>query len=346
MRRFVSFSVGVFLTTLFSLWAVSFCAHAQDRRPETAPLLGGSPIDLSASPVALILTREYMCTGLLVGAQEVLTAGHCIAATASEFVVVVGNEKHLVTTVVRNSQFNVDAPATLAFIKHDLGMLLLKSPVTTVAPVPVLNDLPTVDGDTLSIIGRGANEQPDADQPLGNGRQANFLVNDANGSVIVTTNLVLDGTTCPGDSGAPVFRSIGGSLFAVGVVSAGTSFTRENGTCVSSGRGLSVFVDLQSEFSKLFLSQFDGVKVASGRTLFVADKLVQLSQRVTTKNVSTRAPKIIRELLKLRKFASQEQLQIISRMIRTLRTLTRRQGIKAQSAAVRNMRIELGKLKI
>lgn len=345
MRRFVSFSVAVFFTTLFSFWAVPLSAHAEVQRPETAPLLGGSPIDLSASPVALILTREYMCTGLLVGAQEVLTAGHCIASAASDFVVVVGNEKHLVTTVVRNEQFNVESPATLAYIKHDLGMLLLKTPVTTVAPVPVLNDLPTVDGDTLSVIGRGANEQPDADQPLGNGRRAEFLVDDANGAVIVTTNLVLEGTTCPGDSGAPVFRSIGGSLFAVGVVSAGTSYTRESGKCVSSGRGLSVFVDLQSEFSKLFLSQFEGVKIASGRTLFVADKLVQLSQRVTTKNVSTRAPKIIRELLKLRKYASQEQLEIIARMVRTLRTLARKQGIKAQSAAVKNLRVELAKLK-
>lgn len=346
MRRFVSFSVARFFVTLFSVWAVSFSTSAQSRVPETAPLLGGSPTDLSASPVALILTREYMCTGLLVGAQEVLTAGHCIASAASDFVVIVGSEKHSVTTVVRNSQFNVDAPATLAFIKHDLGMLLLTTPVTTVTPVPVLNDLPTTDGDTLSVIGRGANEVPDSEQPLGTGRRADFLVDDANGSVIVTTNLVLDGTTCPGDSGAPVFKTIGGSLFAVGVVSAGTSFTRDNGRCVSSGRGLSVFVDLQSEFSKLFLSQFDGVKSASGRTLFVAEKLVQLSQRVTTRNVSSRAPKLIRELLKLRKYASTEQLSIISRMVRTLRSVSQKRGDKAHTAAVRNLKIELGKLRI
>lgn len=344
MRRFVYLSVAALFVTLFSAWTAPFYASAQDRVPPTAPLLGGSPTDLSASPVALILTREYMCTGLLVGRQEVLTAGHCIASAASDFVVIVGSEKHQVSTVVRNSQFNVDAPATLAFIKHDLGMLLLSTPVTSVPPVPVLNDLPTTDGDTLSVIGRGANEQADSEQPLGVGRRADFLVDDANGSVIVTTNLVLDSTTCPGDSGAPVFRSIGGTLFAVGVVSAGTSFTRSNGRCVSSGRGLSVFVDLQSEFSKLFLAQFDGVLLASGRTLFVAEKLVELSQRVTTRNVNTKAPRLIRELLKLRKYANVDQLSIISRMIRTLRSLSQKRGSKAQSEAVRNLRIELAKL--
>ncbi len=313
--------------------------RAEGHRPTLAQLLGGSQIDLSQSPVALILTNEYMCTGLLVGKHEVITAGHCLAAQASEFTVQVGTEKHSVSQVVRSAAFSEGAPATLAFIKYDLGMILLDSPVETVQPASVLNDLRITSGDTLTVIGRGANELPNREQALGEGRTGDFLVDDANGSVIVTTSLIKKSSTCPGDSGAPVFKRIGNATFAVGVVSAGTNFANSQGKCVVNGRGLSVFVDLQSETSQLFLSQFDGVQHASGRALFVAERLQKLTSRITTTSIKARAPKLIKELVKLRQLASEEQRISINTMIRSLRSLGSSSSRKAHTSILRKLRI-------
>ena len=313
-------------------------AFADQSRPSLAPLLGGSKVDLSKSPVALILTNEYMCTGLLVGKYEVVTAGHCLAAQSSEFIVRVGNEEHSVKQVVRSAAFSENSPATLAFIKYDLGMLLLDSPVESIQPAPVLRDLRITQGDTVTVIGRGANELLRGEEELGQGRIGEFLVDDANGSVIVTTSLVKKSSTCPGDSGAPVFKRIGESLLAVGVVSAGTNFTNSQGRCVVNGRGLSVFVDLQSESSQLFLSQFDGVKYASGREQFVAERLQQLTSRITASTLKVRAPKLIKELVKLRSLASGEQRLTIASMIRTLRALQANNSRKNHVTVLRKLR--------
>ncbi len=313
------------LSPLFSLCAPLLLAvplttsPADAQRPRTEALLGGTDTDLSSSPIALILTKKFLCTGLLVGPQQILTAGHCMDASASEYRVIVGTKKFLVDGVFRSAAYDPLGPVTLGTIQYDLGMLTLTSPVEEVAPSPILQDLPLRPRDSVTVFGRGTNELPDAIQGLGTGRVGNLKVEDVNGAVIITSTGSADVATCPGDSGAPLFRSVAGYTVTAGVVSAGTNDADAAGMCRPSKGGISVFVDLQSPSSRSFLSQFPEVQYLSGRKVSFLSGVNELAPRLTGTNVAKNGTKLVSQFTKLRRFADPLRAPILNAVIRSLK---------------------------
>jgi hypothetical protein len=329
-RSFLFFSACAALL----LTAASLTSSAYAELPRTEALLGGTTADLSNSPVALILTKKFLCTGLLIGPQLILTAGHCMEASASEYRVIVGTKKFLVDNVFRSAAYDPLGPVTLGTIQYDLGMLTLSSPVTEVAPLPVLQDLPLRPRDSVTVVGRGTNELPDSIQDIGTGRTGNLKVEDVNGAVIITSTGSSDVATCPGDSGAPLLRSFGGYTVTAGVVSAGTNGADAAGVCRPSRGGISVFVDLQSPSSQSFLAQFPGVEYLSGRKVSFLSGVNELAPRLTNSNITRNGTRLVSQFAKLRRFADPLRTPILDTVIRSLKTASSSRSRAKKSAAL------------
>lgn len=236
-------------------------------------IIGGSFVDLTGGPVALIMTSTYICSGVLVGPSEVLTAGHCTAegAPAADYSVVVGGASYGVSATFYNPSYDpigdvvVNAP-------YDTGMLLLSSPVIGTDPIPVLRDLPVEVGDPATIYGYGTNENSGLPgrEPTENGKRANMTVEDTSGGLLSSSHVFngANASTCAGDSGGPMVQSISGHVAVVGSLSIGTN-ALSGSTCTLADGGYYSYVDLQSETSKSFLENFAGVTILKGQRVYV-----------------------------------------------------------------------------
>lgn len=249
-------------------------------------IIGGSFVDLTGGPVALILTSSYICSGVLVGPSEVLTAGHCTAtaAPANDYSVVVGGGTYGVSSVHFNSSYDVSGDV-VENAPYDTGMLLLSSPVTGATPIPVLRSLPVEVGDPATIYGYGTNENsglPDRD-PTENGKRANIYVEDVSGGLLSSSHLfgLVNASTCAGDSGGPMVQAIAGHSAVVGSLSIGTNGISSS-TCFLSDGGYYSYVNLQSETSRSFLGQFAGVRVITGPRIFVESAAKQAKRDLTS----------------------------------------------------------------
>lgn len=312
---------------------------AQTLPPVTSqPLLGGSAIDLSNSPVALILTNDYMCSGVLIGQREVLTAGHCSLSSAEEYFVVVGQKKYKVAGVFTHVGYKDNAPVTLYTVRFDLGMLVLTEDVTDITPVSLLADLPIKSGAKLTVIGRGSNEFASKTQSIGEGRIGEVTVDDSNGFVVVSSRSTTKVSTCAGDSGGPVFRIIDGVLTLAGIVSAGTNSVSSSGVCSTrdSRSGVSLFVNLQSSVSSDFLKQFGGLQTVSGSELLFQEGLKTLLPQVSSIRSATKAAQLELKLRKLLQFkgAGTERVTLLTALIRNIRAASRATSRTGLTAAV------------
>ena len=236
-------------------------------------IIGGSFVDLTAGPVALITTSTYLCTGVLIGPSEVLTAGHCTAegVPVSDYNVLVGGATYGVSAAYYNPSYDPNGDV-VTYAPYDTGMLILSSSVTGTTPVAVLQDLPVEVGDPATIYGYGSNEDsgtPGRD-PTANGKRANIYVEDVSDGLLSSQHSYagVSASTCAGDSGGPMVQSVSGHLAVIGSLSIGTN-AYGNGTCTLSDGGLYSYVDLQSQTSQDFLGQFAGVRYVSGNRIYV-----------------------------------------------------------------------------
>jgi hypothetical protein len=213
-------------------------------------------------------------------------------------------------------------------------MLVLAEPVLDVAPVPVLSDLPIKPRDSFSVVGRGINETPESAQNLGAGRVGTIAAEDVNGTVIIASNSSSSSSTCPGDSGGPLLRNIGGFTAIAGVVSAGTNDADEAGRCIPSRSELSVFVDLQSASSRAFLAQFAGIKFLSGRNVALLTGVNSLAHKVTPTNIVRRGTLLASQFSKLKKFADGPRSTLLNTVIRSIRTAASARTKSRVNAAV------------
>jgi V8-like Glu-specific endopeptidase len=312
MKRVVSLIGRAVIAAALTAMTIVGSARAQEHAPVTSPLLGGEHVDLSNSPVALVATNNYICTGLLVGLQEVLTAAHCIAADASEFVVVVGGKKYYASQVFYNAAFKQDAPVSIANIQYDLGMIILKEPVTTVAPIAVLRDRHVSAGEPAAIFGYGTNETSgDAEQSILDWSKYGVVkISDVAQGLIASTHTSSKVSSCPGDSGGPLLQNLAGYIVSVGVVSSGQNDADKDGYCHLSEDGVSLFVDLQSSASQRFLANFPGVQYASGKHIILLDQANKLTPAVNNlfsarpgRALSSKAGSVARSFAKLRPYA-------------------------------------------
>jgi hypothetical protein len=222
----------MFRRALILSWLVCFAAPA-------SALVGGAPaVSGPQATVMIVGSRGNSCTGIAVARDLVLTAAHCVPAGADYKLVEFDAQRRPslrdAQSVARHPQFSqktFDAHRATA----DVALVKFASPVGGTSPAAIHGErLKIAPGDSLSILGYGLTQ-------MGNGksggtlRSATLTVTGQPGNLQIrlmdpaARNERAGLGACTGDSGAPVFREIGGRSKVVGVVSWSTAPGNEAG---------------------------------------------------------------------------------------------------------------------
>jgi hypothetical protein len=167
------------------------------------------------------------CSGVALARDLVLTAGHCVLPGADYKLVELDAARQPalkdLTTIVRHPEFDVNAvlrhrvTADVALIK--LAALLKIVPALLAPP-----DVAVAAGDRFVVAGYGLALRDDG-KTGGTVRAATLVATGQPGMLQIrladpaTKGARAGLGACTGDSGAPVFRDIGGALAVIGVVS-------------------------------------------------------------------------------------------------------------------------------
>jgi len=333
--------LSLFFLNLF-LPTVSFS------EPSTLQLLGGiSQPNLWQTSVAYIETPDrYGCSGILVGEREILTAAHCVFFTSgnvSDFVVIVGGKEYSVQSASYNPRWNPLGNAEYANDRFDLGVLILSTPVTDVLPWPIITDLQWSIGDGLYAFGYGVTENSGTFNLEGGSRSTIYLNGYANGCLL-SDHIFSDSSTCSGDSGGPLASYYGGFFGLAGIISAGTNYVNPiTGTCEQGYTGESIFVDLQSSYSRQYLSSFPGIKyiefskvyvfIDSNKTLSLLPKF---AEDLNLAKLQKKARDLIKRFSNLRNWAVGDRLPLMNSLIKSLRGVTNARSAKVAQKRMRN----------
>ncbi|HEV7504259.1 MAG TPA: trypsin-like serine protease [Thermoanaerobaculia bacterium] len=221
---------------------LSLPLQSQSPKPVAEKIVNGLTDNLHPT-VGLFSTNGGECSATLIGCQTVLTAAHCICtlpngddvdgatcATRSDLVTPAGKSvffQHAGTFTL--SRVAVD-PAYIPGTQSDLAILHLSAPVPNIAPSPINRVSRPPFGLAGEIVGFGTTLGRNSDDGIK--RKGNVVTAACAppSSRFVCWNfsnpLGSPGTnsdTCFGDSGGPLFLSLGGQTVLAGVTSGGTS---------------------------------------------------------------------------------------------------------------------------
>ncbi len=221
---------------------VSLPLHGQSPQPIDPKIVNGLTDNLHPS-VGLFKTNGGACTATLIGCQTVLTAAHCVCtlpndttldgptcAARADLVTPTGKSvffQHAGTFAV--SRIAVD-PAYNPDGHSDLAIVHLATPVTNIAPSPINRVSSPSLGMTGEIVGFGVTLGSAFDDGIKRKGNVTIAACQPPSNRFVCWNfdnpLGSPGTnsdTCFGDSGGPLFVSLGGRTVLAGVTSGGTS---------------------------------------------------------------------------------------------------------------------------
>ena len=224
------------------------------RTRRNARIIGGSAVNGKefADCVAVGDDRDWGCTGTLIAADAVLTAGHCKQLHSRIFI---GNDVDGPGRVVRVER-HVRHPDWNGALGNDVMILILAKPVKGVKPrarASASQINAAIDGrvvgfgttDLAGTTGYGLKQQTDvpivshACSGKVKGQKDSAVYGCHVGKEIVAGKPLLNHDTCRGDSGGPLYIAVGGNWFLAGVTSRGTDLA----TSMCGDGGLYVRVD-------------------------------------------------------------------------------------------------------
>jgi secreted trypsin-like serine protease len=201
-------------------------------------LVGGAPpVQGPHAAVMIVGSRGNSCTGIAIARDLVLTAAHCVPQGADYKLVAFDAQRQPqlrdTQQIARHPQFSqktFDAHRATA----DVALIKVAN-ATSAVPAPVHGArLKIAPGDSLTVLGYGLTRAGDG-KSGGTVRSATLTVTGQPGNLQIR---LMDADArnqrpglgaCTGDSGAPVFRDIGGRMMVVGVVSWSTAAGNEAG---------------------------------------------------------------------------------------------------------------------
>jgi secreted trypsin-like serine protease len=205
--------------------------------PASALVGGAPPVQGPHAAVMIVGSRGNSCTGIAIARDLVLTAAHCVPQGADYKLVAFDAQRQPqlrdTQQIARHPQFSqktFDAHRATA----DVALIKVANAASAV-PAPVHGArLKIAPGDSLTVLGYGLTRAGDG-KSGGTVRSATLTVTGQPGNLQIR---LMDADArnqrpglgaCTGDSGAPVFRDIGGRMMVVGVVSWSTAAGNEAG---------------------------------------------------------------------------------------------------------------------
>jgi hypothetical protein len=195
-------------------------------------------------PTVGLFNNDGECSATLIGCSTVLTAAHCICETPSGHSFdgvpcqartdLVGPEGKLVffqhAGLFTLSSIAVNPAYRFRSGVSDVAILHLSTPVTNIAPSPINRvSLPPL-GLRGEIVGFGSTHTNSTDDGLKRRGAVTTAACDPPAAGFVCWNFKkpvgapgLNSDTCFGDSGGPLFLSLGGQTVLAGVTSSGTN---------------------------------------------------------------------------------------------------------------------------
>ena len=220
-------------------YAVALACALASAPPAAAMVGGAQPADDTAGRAVVMLTGSQgtFCSGVALARDLVLTAAHCVLPGADYKLVELDAARRPqlkdIASIVRNPGFDVNAvlrhrvTADVALIKLASPLSIVPAPLGPGAGSVVAGDRFTVAGFGVAVRGEG--------RTGGTVRAATLVATGQPGTLQIR---LVDPATkgeraglgaCTGDSGAPVFREIGGALAVIGVVSWSTGPAASDG---------------------------------------------------------------------------------------------------------------------
>jgi hypothetical protein len=317
-------------------------AYGQDF---VAQMLGGLPDrSLIQGTTAFIFTGNARCSGTLVGSRTVLTAGHCTTdiPALNGYKVVVAGSHFGVTRITTHPLYNEnDRPLDSA--PYDLGVVELDS-AASIAPMPIFVSRPLTPGTPLILRGYGTHESSsEAGEIEDLGRVGRSVVDEVSDDGIFFGHFEVGfASTCPGDSGGPAILRESGYNGLVGTLSVGVNQVVDD-NCVLYRDGTFGHVNLQSDTSQRFLSQFPDIQYISGHRIFIeaackssASELRRAARSSSISTLKNGAKNALATIRKARDYADGARLELLNRAIVDLRAAARSKRSSTSKSKIRS----------